>query len=94
MTLVARPQAERPEPGFPMPGDTLLGRTVIASTYYTDYVVLVLLLEAGPPFFTTGHYQLYDDPDGFHPAGSLTHLAHEYNIVPAVQAYEQNGGDY
>ena len=99
-TLVhAREHDARPEPGFPMPGDTLLGRGVIASIYYTDDIVLVLLLEDRPPFFTVGHYYLYDvaveDGKGITKlAGSLDHLAHEFNIVPAVRAYEQNGGDY
>jgi len=77
-----------------MPGDELLGRTVIASIYYTDEIVLVLLLERHPPFFTVSHYQLVDDPGRAHPKGSLTHLAHEYNIVPAVEAYQLHGGDY
>lgn len=87
-------QNSRPDPGFPMPGDTLLGRTVIASTYYTDEIALVLLLNDRPPFFTVAHYQVHDSHDPAYPAGSLTHLATEYNIVPAVREYEQSGGDY
>ena len=101
MTLPLQPipgQNNRPEPGFPMPGDTLLGRTVIASVYFTDEIVLVLLLEPKPPFFTVAQYQMHEPTDDVgvvpRPKGSLTHLASEYNIVPAVRAYEENGGDY
>jgi len=88
--LLERVQDQRPEQGFPMPGDSLLGRIVVASVYYTDDIVTLLLIEKASPFFTVAHYHLRDIPV----TGSLGILARQYNIVPAVEAYKDAGGDY
>lgn len=90
---------------FPMPGEQFDGRTVIASTWLRDgfttgereylppnapeFLALVLLLNAGPPYYTVAQLQ----SDG----GAWTIAASEDfpNINPAViDGYAQWGGDY
>jgi len=94
---------------FPMPNDALSHRIVIASTTYIDdqrgELVLVLLLEREPPYFTVALYATTDfdptanphiteDQGPAHNAGDITVLGRHENIVPAVREYEQSGGDY
>lgn len=94
--------------GFPFPGDPFPdGVTVIASCPYIDdergELALVLLLETKPPYFTVAHYAVTDfdpkandvQPDGIaYQEGEIDVLGHFHNIVPAVQEYENSGGDY
>lgn len=86
---------------IPMPNDALGCRTVVASCYYRDLgpedqqhrdpgdtwpdlVYLVLLLNPESPFFTVAHVDneatVLDSHD-------------EFNIVNAVQVYQDWGGD-
>jgi hypothetical protein len=97
-----------PVAGFPLPNDVVDGRVVVASVTYVDdlrgELALVLLLEKQPPYFTVAHYAVTDfDPHGdpdvpddgpAHKAGDLVVLAREWNIVPALDAYQENGGEY
>jgi hypothetical protein len=72
-----------------MPNDQLHGFTVVASVYYTDDIATVLLLDKhGPPFFAVGQYPFVQDNPNLNIIGT------EYNIVPAVEMYEDYGGDY
>lgn len=91
MIVLERAQETRPETGFPMPGDVMRGAIVAASTYYTDDIVLVLLIEQGPPFFTVAHYHIHGE---IPVTGSLQILDRQWNIVPAIRTYEESGGDY
>lgn len=88
---------------FPMPGNRLPGAwIVIASVEYFDdergAVALVLLLEPRAPFFTVAHYALTDvlgdDVSSPYQRGEMDIIGRFMNIVPAVEAYKQNGGDY
>lgn len=95
---------------FPIPNDRLsqyarlgpISHIVVASVTYIDDergdVVLVLLLNERKPFFTIGHYYITDFPaEGDLPArfaGDFVEIATHENIVPAVEDYVQNGGDY
>jgi hypothetical protein len=86
---------------FPMPNDRLGDSTVVASVTYRDEpteIATVLLLNKEPPFFTVAHYYLEAiEASGMYPAraeGELEGLGDEYNIVPAVEWYQQSGGDY
>lgn len=82
---------------FPMPNNELYERRVVASVMYRDEpteIALVLLLNRQAPFFTVAHLYLEDCPEEDSVEGELLLLATEYNIVPAVRAYEQSGGDY
>lgn len=81
---------------FPMPNDEIDGRMVIASVdYIDDTIATVLLLNPEPPFFSVGHYAYGDNPDApkLEIIGGAEPETH-YNIVPAVRAYENWGGDY
>lgn len=78
---------------FPLPGTQLLDRTVVASCPYIDDddrepEVLVLLLNKESPFFKVAHVQYLLDPP------VLVASEDHFNIVPAVEAYQQWGGDY
>jgi hypothetical protein len=90
---------------FPMPGTRLCGRTVVASCNYRDLmeidkqymapdddwpdiVDLVLLLNEEKPFFTVA----YVTDDGFAAYRILAEEDH-FNIVHAVEAYQEWGGD-
>lgn len=87
---------------FPMPGEQFDGRTVIASTWLRDgwmpgdvhgddepeYLALVMLLNAGPPYYTVA--QLQSDGGAWTIAASEDHP----NINPATDDYAQEGGDY
>ena len=87
---------------FPMPGTTVHDRTVVASVEYIDdergSIALVLLLNPEAPFYTVGHYALTEVKSGDtitdYAAGELDVIGTFYNIVPAVEEYTQNGGDY
>lgn len=69
--------------------------TIVASTYLhddEDYVTaLTLCLLPESPYFLVCVFNL-TDPD-YPPLFDYT-CGTEYNIVPAVALYEQNGGDY
>lgn len=80
-----------------LPTQELDGDTVVASVYFndTDYtnpLVLVLLLTATPG----AHYRLVMAWETVDPAHRT--IAEEIgtypNIVSAVEAYQENGGDY
>lgn len=87
-----------------MPSDAIDTKTVIASVEYFDddrgEVALVLLLERDAPFYTVAHYALTDvsedAPNIEYPyyAGEIDIIGQFRNIVPAVRAYEDSGGDY
>lgn len=88
---------------FPMPNDRIgtNGPLVVASVEYRDeptYIATVLLLWPEMPFFEVAHYYLEDcPPEGdieARPAGTVHQLARVENIVPAVDWYQQAGGDY
>ena len=73
---------------LPIPGDQAHGAIVVASVWLDvdDRAWLLLLLVPGPPYTYYRVVTVEDDVivgDEQHP-----------NIVPAVHAYEQNGGDY
>lgn len=87
---------------IPWPGETVYHRTVIASVYLAsadtdeDDRALLLLL-------AMDHQRAKDNPDRYNyevaeldlrPHGNLSILSDHLNIVPAVEEYEQNGGDY
>lgn len=85
----------------PAPNDRLLGRTVVATCAYIEDdqrepEMLVLLLNAQPPYFTVAHAQWALDPPVI--VASENHS----NIVPAVNGdtfpdkpgYVDMGGDY
>jgi len=64
---------------------------VIASVWLVDEpprpaIALVLVLFPDSPFFGIGEFNLDTD--------TLTIYRRHYNIVPAVEDYEQSGGDY
>ena len=75
-----------------LPGQSLDGGTVIASVYIndTDYaqplvMALLLMPEAGR------HYRLVDVWE----TSRVIEMRRDFpNIVPAVEAYVENGGDY
>ena len=75
-----------------LPGQELDGGIVIASVYIDDTnnedsLVMALLLMPNPG----RHYRLVDVWEGSRKILTWT----EYpNIVPAVEAYVENGGDY
>lgn len=81
---------------IPLPGDEVYHRTVIASVYFTDEVVTLLLLAPAvlrdPNFQHRYNYEV--SQLALRPHGNLTVLSEHLNIVPAVREYEQNGGDY
>lgn len=88
---------------FPMPNDRLsnannIANTVIASVWYTDEIATVLLLRQMPPFFVVAHYYMSDVPAEYEveprQAGHLHLIQTNFNIVPAVEAYVENGGEY
>jgi hypothetical protein len=73
---------------FPMPNLAYQGRIVVASCWYTDEpqeIALVLMLEPESPFFTVAHIALDD--------GEILGMERHMNIVHAVKAYEDWGGD-
>lgn len=85
---------------FPIPNDRIDGRVVVASVNYDEdnQIALVLLLNSSAPFFTVAHYYMQDVPAAdaipFRPRGYVHVLGDHFNIVPAVEEYQQNGGDY
>jgi hypothetical protein len=94
---------------FPLPGEKLAGRVVIASVEYIaderGEIALLLMLEPSPPYYTLTHYALtaFDpaaNPDILPPygpaygTGEFDVIGRFENIVPAVDEYQQNGGDY
>jgi hypothetical protein len=107
--LLGLPKWERPLPfpmpgtaPYQYPGVT------VASVRYVDdergELVLVLILERSAPFYTVAHYALTafdpaanpDIPAPHGPAyarGELDVIGRFSNIVEAMDAYEQNGGD-
>lgn len=74
----------------PKPNDKLTiegdDYTVVATCYYTDDIMLVLLLAAHPPYFAVAHIDLE--------TGNTMWINVHRNIVPAVEEYIQSGGDY
>ena len=81
---------------FPIPNDKLAEFTVVASVHYSsaedtglpnDFAT-VLLLAPETPFFRVAIVECVKDDPQWDYEG-----IHE-NIVPAVQDYEQNGGDW
>lgn len=75
-----------------LPTQELDGGTVIASVYLndTDYkepLVMALLLMPEPG----RHYRLVDV---WETSREITRRQEYENIVPAVEAYQENGGDY
>ncbi len=91
----------RPFPQMPMPTDRLGNWTVVASTIYREAdsgiedeesdkdIYLVLVLAHEPPFFEVAHIaRVYDST--WKVLWSERHM----NIVPAVEAYQEAGGDY
>lgn len=97
--------AARPEHAplpFPLPNTTIEGNTVVASVSYIDdergVIALVLVLEHSAPFFSVGFFALTDVADGSRLSdglrrGEFQDFGRFENIVEAVRAYEQNGGD-
>lgn len=86
---------------FPMPNDTIDGRTVVASCWYRDLansdrqwvnddwpdqVALVLLLNKEAPFFTVAHVGMDDHY-------CVLACEERFNIVEAVEVYQERGGD-
>ena len=77
---------------FPLPGDTLCERTVVASCWYIDEdgeepEALVLLLNEESPYFKVAHVQFQLDPP------VIVAEVDYFNIVFAVEDYQQWGGD-
>lgn len=87
-------------PELPMPGEEFDGGVVIASVWRQDddndpdgYPVsaLLLLLDENPDFYRVQHiYAEYPNTTRWELAESKQYP----NIVPAVRAYEDEGGDY
>lgn len=85
--------------GMPLPGETVASSKVVASVIACDpevgeckqFEFEVILLNDAPPYYTVATITK-EDPS----AAEWTFLGQENhpNIVPAVRAYEQNGGDY
>lgn len=79
-------------PVLPLPNDLFGGSVVVASVWITDEgeepSALVILLGQGPPYYTVG--DLTWRLGAWHLSGARSHP----NIVPAVEDYQQNGGDY
>lgn len=73
---------------FPMPNTKLEGLTVVASVYTgdDDDYVLAITLDIKPPFYHVSEHNLK--------TGELVWFETHPNIVPAVESYEKNGGDY
>lgn len=90
--------------------DTGMSIVVASVEYIDDgrgKIALVILLEKQSPFFTVAYYALTDfDPTKEHydessdgcgtsyTQGQLDVISRCYNIVEAVEAYEDNGGEY
>jgi hypothetical protein len=89
---------------FPMPNDRIggpHGPLVVASVEYRDeptYIATVLLLWPEAPYFEVAHFYQEDCPaEGDipgRPAGRVLTISRHENIVPAVEEYQQMGGDY
>jgi hypothetical protein len=80
--------------GIPMPGQKLDKSTVVASVVFDDehvpYRYTVVLLNRQPPYYTVQTVQ-----DGGKGRAYVVEESYDYpNIVPAVRAYEQMGGDW
>lgn len=96
------PPLDGPGIPFPMPGTLIGERRVIASCEYINdergAIALVLLLNEASPYFTVSHYALTDVRGGDtitpYAAGELDVIGTFENIVPAVEEYGDNGGDY
>lgn len=74
-------------PGQELDGGTVIASVVLNDTDYEDTMVCALLLMPTPG----RHYRLVDV---WQESRKVTmRLAFE-NIVPAVEAYQDNGGDY
>lgn len=93
VTPSTSPYAVRDYPrSWPLPNDRLTegdAGTVIASVVLTDdtpetMTWLVLVLNPSPPFYTVAEI----GPNTYVEIGS------DPNIVPAVERYTENGGDY
>jgi hypothetical protein len=74
----------------PIPGDLIDGGTVVASVVLHDEPdeptswVLLLLRRSAP------YYEVIELTEN----GDVTSIGEARNIVPAVQIYADNGGDY
>lgn len=78
-------------PTLPLPGEEFLHGTVVASVWIRDDVpepfALVLVLGGAPPYYTVAEITWRN--------GWVTEDMRQHpNIVPAVEDYQQNGGDY
>lgn len=82
---------------IPLPNDrTRDGATVVASVAFNDddptaVVALLLLLHPVTPYYEVREV-MRDGIDG--PWRTIADHGFHPNIVPAVEAYEANGGDY
>ena len=90
--LIERPGSVDTEPPQILPGQELDGGTVIASVYlndteYKEPLVLALLLMPTPG----EHYRMVDV---WETSREVVQRSGFPNIVPAVEAYVDNGGDY
>lgn len=80
---------------IPLPNETYDGATVVASVWVSDddpvaLVAMLLLIERAAPFYRVQDIQFVDGQ-----WENLHHTAELFpNIVPAVEAYTQRGGDY
>lgn len=72
----------------PMPNDLIDGATVVASVWVTDEPLtswLALLLRRSAPYFAVVEVD---------ESGQVSDHGEFANIVPAVECYQDNGGDY
>ena len=74
----------------PLPNDLINGGTVVASTVLHDddarpVTWVLLVLQRSAPF-----YEVIEVDEH----GQVTELGEHANIVPAVEQYQDNGGDY
>lgn len=79
-------------PDIPLPGSPLLGGTVVASVWQRDEppcLCLVLLLFPAPLYYGVVQLEVREG------TWTAAHdIRHHPNIVPALEDYTDNGGDY
>lgn len=83
-----------PQPDLPMPGERLHGAVVVASVWVNDegpdLTALVLLLRPEPQFYAVADIYQGRKTSGWEVSYETEHP----NIVPAVDEYQERGGDY
>ena len=87
MTLASNPYEGQILPGQELDGGTVIASVIINDDDYDETLVLALTLMPEPPF-----YRLLD---AWQESRKVqVELGRFENIVPAVEEYQQEGGDY